>query len=82
MPFYNFFSLLCSFLLVDGLGLIGHPMVFQGCRVSLDKEINLFSTKSMYVTLNISKKGMTYWGAIWCFLIEILDCKIYSSKIH
>ena len=36
----------------------------------------------MYVTLNISKKGMTYWGAIWCFLIEILDCKIYSSKIH
>ena len=25
-------------------------------------------------------KEMASWGVIWCFMIEILDCKSYSSK--
>ena len=36
--------------------------------------------KSIYVTLNISRKGIVYWGVIWCFLIEILYCKCYAYK--
>ena len=36
--------------------------------------------KSIYVILNISRKGIVYWGVIWCFLIEILYCKCYAYK--
>ena len=31
--------------------------------------------KSIYIILDIFRKEMTYWGVIWCFLIEIFNCK-------
>ena len=49
--------------------------------VELYKEINLVSIKSIYVILNVSRKEMIYWHVIWCFLIEILDCKCHVKNI-
>ena len=46
--------------------------------VEFYKEINFVSIKSIYVILNNYREEMAYWGFIWGFLIEILDCKGYT----
>ena len=64
-----------------GLGLIGHPLVFNGYRFL---QRNQFSFNQNYICyLEYFQEGNGLFGAVncWCFLVEILNYNVMLKNL-